>query len=254
MSRGEPGDSDPEGKERPVKVQSKHSGGLWRQAAALGVIALLAVAMAAPAAAGDNDRKMNRQISVYERYVDEMLVDSPNFLVKGRENAVGVYVEDYGLVVAFETSLVSRDYDRHLGGKWWKRIFDHDDERIIILDDGDVIIGDDDWDYDLDDEDLEEYKEERKSWRSRGLKRLERRYTRGKTEIIDVLIEEGTLLTFLADDDWLQISAKLEDSKFFRKSKLDRLRMRVKMADLRAYSDGDLDEKAIIEKIEVKES
>ncbi len=212
--------------------------------------ALAGAALSAPhgawAGPGDSDklsRKTERQIAAFERMVDEALVDSPNFLVPSRDEARGIYMDGYGLIVSFETTLVGERWDWDGRNAWWNGWLG-DDHR-------DVIVVDRDW---ADDDDDDDDQVASKKWRDRDLARQERRYTRGKTELVDVFLDHAELLSSLADTDWVELQASLRGAPYFRKQGLHRLVMRAKMADLRAFSDGKLTEDAMIQKIQTKES
>src|SRR5690606_27188523 len=80
-------------------------------------------------------RKALKQISVMEQILDQVLIESPNFLVPGRGNARGIFLEEFGVLLTFEASLVQRDWD-----DWkWKNEFrienDENGERIIVIPD-----------------------------------------------------------------------------------------------------------------------
>lgn len=204
--------------------------------------------VAANAVAGPKS-KTARQMRVFEHIVDEMLVDSPNWLVQGRDEARGMYVEGHGAIFTFDVSLVNAGWgDSGHGKSWWGWWQGHDD-RVIILDDDD----DDDDDYG-DDEDRASRRRARKEWQARDLKRQERRYTRGKSEVVEMIVDFGDVLTTLADDEWVEIEAFLEGASYFYEKDLEQLSVRAKMADVRAYADGDIDEKTLVERIQTKES
>ena len=222
-----------------------------RSAVTLAVVCLLIGALVVPAGADRGARKLDRQVGVFESVVDEMLVDSPNWLVRGRENARAVYVDGYGVVLTFEASLVDRDY--RFGGKWWKGLnfLKHKGDRIIVrIDDDDEVIEIEG----LDDEDLKDVQEMKEKLSQKAATRQEKRYQRGKTEIIDVILDHGDFLTNLKSEDWLEVVAVLHDAEYFEDNDLHRLSMRVKMKDLREYADDKLSEENVIKKIEVREN
>ena len=84
---------------------------LRRLATTLGVIVLLAstilVIGVGSSSAGEKMTKLERQIDVMEGAIDDMLVDSPNFLVHGGDNARGLYIDEFGVIFTFDASLVS---------------------------------------------------------------------------------------------------------------------------------------------------
>lgn len=220
------------------------NGTRWKQGA-LGavVVGLVALSGASPAAAGPGDRKADRQIEIFETVLDEMLVDSPNWLVQGHRNARGRYKSGQGVRFSFDAGLVNGEFDGH---GWWGGF---SKGRVHFGRDWDW----DDWDRD-DDETREERAERRKDWRDRELTRQERIYKRGKTEIIDLLMDFGDVLTTVPDNEWLEIAVDLDRAEYFWEKDLRDLNVRVKMSDIRAYADEKIDEKQFVQKIEMKES
>ena len=210
----------------------------------LGLAVVSALAFPSDAWAGPTSRKMDRQIDLFERVVDEMLVDSPNWLVRGRNNARGSYVDGHGLMVTFDATLVNWDHGYHDSGwKWWKK-----GRRVYVIDE-------DDWeDEDEDREARDERRSSHDKWFEHEMKKQERLYGRGKTEIIDVILDFGEFMSTLKDTDYLEIEAFLGSAGYFIEKDLNTLTMKVKMSDVRAFSDGKMDEKALISKIETVES
>ena len=88
--------------------RTSHSSPL-RLAATLGVICLLTTTFltlgAGSSIAGGKATKLERQIDVMEGAIDDMLVDSPNFLVAGRHVTEGFDIDDYGVLFSFKASL-----------------------------------------------------------------------------------------------------------------------------------------------------
>jgi hypothetical protein len=224
----------------------------FRWAVPLAFAAALACSLmlGSKASANDEDRptrKMERQIAAFERMVDEALVDSPNLLVPSRNEARGMYMDGYGLIVSFECSLVGSDMSFDHDRSWWSGWWGDDDDRVIVIDN--------DWDDEIDEEDLDEDdRKALKKWREKSLSRQEKRYTRGKAELVDALIDHAEILSSLKSDDWVELQGSLRGAPYFRKNDLHRLVLRAKMADLRAFSDGKLTEDAMIQKIQTKES
>jgi hypothetical protein len=213
-------------------------------ACALTAFALLA--MAGDAVADPTSRKLERQLGLFERVLDEMLVDSPNWLVQSHREARGVYVDGHGAVFTFDASLVGSGWDFGDGDKWWNWWRDGDDGRRVI-------VIDDDWE-DEDDADRAERRETRDKWYERDMSRQERRYTRGKSEVVETIVDFADLLTEVPDAEFLEIEAFLEDAPYFYDKDMRRLSVRVKMSDVRAFAAGSIDEKALVERIQTKES
>jgi hypothetical protein len=208
---------------------------------------LLVGLLTGDASAGPRSKE-SRQIRLFEHIVDEMLVDSPNWLVQGRDETRGVYVEGHGAIFTFDASLVNSGWDG--GHKWWNWWSDGGDDRVIIVGKGRW----DDEDDDEDEDDDRDRRSRRDDWYDREMKRQERRYDRGKAEVVEMLVDFGDVLTTLPDGEYLEIEAFLERADYFYEKDLDQLSVRVKMADVRAFADGKIDEKTLVQRIETKES
>lgn len=217
------------GDHRPSR-RSRILQGLVLAGAALSLIA-------GDAEAGAKSKKMSRQIELFERIVDQMLVDSPNWLVQSREETRGTYVDGHGAVFTFDASLVGAGWGKGIEKKIWKML---GDEHVFLLGD--------------EDEEEEELQEEKLKWREKDLKRQARRYERGKVEIVELLADFGDVLTTLGDGEWLEIEASLDDASYFEENELRRLTLKVKMSDVRAFADERIDEKAFVGKIQTQET
>jgi hypothetical protein len=186
-------------------------------------------------------RKMMRQIDVMERIIDQVLIDSPNFLVSGRGTTRGLYIEDYGAVFTFSASLVHK-------GKNWN--FDFSNGFKLMDDNGRrVIVVDPDEDVDPDDIDAALDDEEDDSGMSRSERQEERLYRRGKAELVDLFLDYGDTLTTLEDGQWVAIVAFLKDSSFFTDQRISRLALKAKIDDLRAFSSEKISEKELVKRI-----
>lgn len=216
---------------------------------ALAALPALALLAAGDAAAAPNERKLDRQIGVFERVLDDALVDSPNWLVQSRSETRGIYVQGHGAVFTFDVSLVDGgwgDWSSWGGhhGKWWKFWRDGDD-RVIVIDR-------DDWDDEK--ADRKKSGDSRDKWEEREMTRQERKYTRGKAELVDAIADFAEVLSELPDNEFLEIEAFLERAMYFYEADKARLSMRVKMADVRAHASGKIDEKTFVQRIQTKES
>ncbi len=234
---------------------------------ALASFVALVAAPAEPARAADSpaDRKIRRQLAVFEQIVDQVLVDSPNFLVHGGgDNARGIYLPEFGVVVSFEASLLHKDWD--LGDFSFPSFqFEKKGNKWIIRKDGKVVAedirpGDEDAPEAPEDPDAPEPDDENPAQEDEdaamaeklhakmkaGEKRL---YERGRQEIIDALLEYGDTITGLRDDQSIAFVAFLKDSEYFQDNKLSRLVLKARMGDLRAYTSGELSESAVAAKI-----
>lgn len=199
--------------------------------AAVGLVLLLAWVGTDTAAAQEVSKKLERQIAHMEDIISDVLIESPNLLVSSGGPTFGIYVDGFGVILNLETSLVSSNHWRD-GISFLRGI---GRGRIVLYDDDDDYWDDEDWDdEDPDDEDDEAYKR----WRDRRKARSERRYDRGIQELREALLESGDILDELADDEYVAIAVFLEDHRYFRRHRISRAFMKVKMSDLRAHADG----------------
>ncbi len=211
-------------------------------AAGLAVAATMVLAWAGSAAAGPSD-KIDRQVEVFERVLDDVYVESPNWLVQGQHETRGRYRSGEGARFRTDASLVGGT--RWGGSKWWKNSW-WDDDRVIIIDK-------DDWD-EWDDEDKADRKERVSKMRERHAKRDERLYGRGKAELIEAMMDFGDLLTAVPDNEYLTVEVDLERADYFDDNDMSGLTLKAKMSDLRAYTAGSIDEKTMVSRIQVSES
>lgn len=200
-------------------------------ALAAGLLVSKAFAVEPPAS-----RKMERQIDVMEKIVDQVLIDSPNFLVSGRGNTRGLYIDNYGVVFTFSASLVNK-------GKSWN--FDFGEGFKILKEDGKhvIVIDPDAEEVEDEDADLAEEVSERVD------RVQERLYKRGKAEIVDVFLDYGDTMTTLEKGQWVAIVAFLRDSSFFSDQHISRLALKAKIDDLRAYAAEKISEEEMVKRI-----
>ncbi|MFN8180070.1 MAG: hypothetical protein U0167_19210 [bacterium] len=185
--------------------------------------------------------KMARQIDVMERILDQVLLDSPNFLVHGRPDARGLYVKEFGVIVSFDASLVEKDNDKNWNfdlGKGFK-IVEENGKKVIIFD-SDSTAADEDKDA----------KRAKKAAKPSGKESTqERLYKRGKAEIVDTLLDYGDTMTTLESGKWVAIVAFLHDSRYFDERGMSRLILQAKIDDLRLYSADKLSEEEMVKRI-----
>jgi len=201
------------------------------------LLASLAVSVglisSAVAGSDSDERRQDKQIRIFERIVDDMLVESPNWLVRSVESTRGDYRDGHGAVFSFKVNLNARRWydDDH-----WSYYHDDDDGShvIVIRDDG--------------------RSKRRKEMDEDVLEREEKLYRRGKEEIIETIIDFGEMLTSLEDGDWIEIKGRLRGAAFFKENDLRKLSVKVKMADVRAHARGTIDEDELVARIEIKES
>jgi len=208
---------------------------LARAASRLALGALLlapAALLLAPSAAPASPRgdRLDRQVEMFEGLIDQVLVDSPNFLVRDRDAAHGWYRDDTGAVFTFRTSLVNgRDDDGWHVFNWFG-----DHGVTVRTRDGDRV--------------------SRKEWKKDLIEDQEDEYKDGKDELVQALMDFGPALTALADDESIEIRADLRDAEYFRENDMRRLTLKVKMSDLRSFDAGRLSEDELRRRVEIEES
>ncbi|MBD3336440.1 MAG: hypothetical protein GF355_13075 [Candidatus Eisenbacteria bacterium] len=170
------------------------------------------------AAAADPLNRLERQVRIFEKALDTMLIDSPNFLVDSREPTQGYYVEDHGAVFTFRTSLVHK---RDRGFFWCK--------------------------------DKDKDKQDREEMRAKEIQHQSELYADGKEELITTILAFGEVMTRLPDGEMLDVRIRLRDALYFKENDMRRLRLTAEMNDLRSYYDGRLSEERMIERIKIEE-
>ena len=194
--------------------------------------------------------KMEKQIEVMERILDQVLIDSPNFLVSGRGNARGLWVPEFGVIMTFDASLVDKDKDWKFDfGKGFKIETDSKGRKVIILDeDGKVLTEDEKGDATK--EEVRKALQAQKSMKTaQEGSPQDRLYKRGKAEIVDALLDYGDTLSTIPAGKWLAIVAFLKDARYFDERGLSRLVLKAKIDDLRAYASDKLTEQEMVKRI-----
>lgn len=232
--------------------------------AAFGLVAGLAlfgyIAARADAQAPAAWQSVARDAGRFEEDLDEMLLDSPNWLVSGGENARAVYLDGVGLVVSFQASLVGSRWTSGSSNWSWSgfRVKRHGDGWSIYDDE-------DDWD-DEDDDDRDRNRKERDRARAerdradndddeddddrdRRSSRERRNFERGKEEMLDFLVDFGPDLSGLRAGESVVLIGCLDGSRFLRREKVGRVIARVSVDDLKARGDGRMNEDALRAKI-----
>jgi hypothetical protein len=202
----------------------------------------LALLLALPGRAGAVDvppGKMARQIDVMERILDQVLIDSPNFMISGRGNARGLYVKEFGVILSCDASLVEKDHKFEWGKDDFK-IIERDGKKVIVIPDRGE-----------DEEDTRPTKDDRE--RSREETQQERLYKRGKAELVDTLLDYGDTLSTLEAGKWVAIVASLHDARYFDERGMSRLILQAKIDDLRLFATDKLSEEETVKRIVEKE-
>jgi hypothetical protein len=207
--------------------------------------ALILIGIAGNAAGADDtaSKKLTRQIGVMEKIVDEVLLDSPNFLVYSKQNTHGIYLDEFGMLFSFEASILTKSSE-----DWWQQLQNGLGKKFNIRrENGKTIIeyedGDEDKEIDVDDSDWEEKMEAEQK----------ERYEAGKEELATVLLDYGDTLTGLRDAQTVAIAAFLRRGDFYFDDEVSTLVVKAKMSDLRAFAKGDLSKSAMQDRISYQE-
>jgi hypothetical protein len=239
------------------------------------------VVRASGAAGSSSPDRLHRQVGVMEGIIDKVLLDSPNFVVSGRDDTRGVVLPDYGIVFSFNASINSHDIFRLPGNLSFDLPID-----IRTGDDGAVIIGRKGREYSddssgLTDEeaatlekkakhleqeskrsekklsDLQERLKNREQsiteWSKQRAEKAEELYAAGKQELLQVLLDYGETMAGLKDGQWIVLAGFFDRGGILEDKKVSRLVLRVRIDELRAYSAGRLSETAARERILVEE-
>ena len=186
--------------------------------------------------------KMDRQIQVMEKILDQVLIDSPNFLVSGRGNARGLYVRDFGVILTFSASLVDKDRGWKFDfGEGFKIQTDKDGRKIIILDEEKIAK-----EKQKAAEEAEKHEDREDTER---MSRQEGLYKRGKAELVDALLDYGDTLSTLDKGKWVAIVAYLQDARYFDERGMSKLLLKAKIDDLRLYAADKLSEENMVKRI-----
>jgi hypothetical protein len=205
------------------------------------------------ALAGKAD-KMDRQIRVAERCLDEMLLDSPDWLFPGIGNARGVYLPGTGAIFTFTATLTDYNWGGHDGFSFFGSHFNwggHRSRHVIIRrtdpddEDSDVEVqikkdkSDDDDEWVFDEKNYE--------------KRMQRKYDRGKDDLMGALLDFGDILKAVPNGETVVVEGRLHDIELPSGKEIAKLTMTAKIDDLRALAAGTLKESDLRSRIVVTE-
>lgn len=223
-------------------------GGVKRTAMLLSVVALGSIAISNHAGAQSSPiqtKKLTRELAIMEKIIDQMLLDSGNFLVYSQPETRGLYLEEFGVLFSFQASLVNRNGDGNN--------FDFNFNDYEVEDDGDKITirkKDKTKEKDTSDEDDEATESRlKRTWEKSQKTREARLYTQGKAEVIDILLDYGDSIESLKDGQWLAIAAYLKGSSYFLDNKISRLVLKARMGDIRAFSAGKISRESMLSKV-----
>jgi hypothetical protein len=246
-----------------MKMRRGRSGGRVRIGAAVAAM-ILGGAFLMPVLAGAQttrpvqSKKLTRELAIMEKIIDQMLLDSQNFLVYSQPETRGLYLEEFGILFSFQASLVNRsDSGFNLNGY---EIKDDGDKITVIKPDKNKKKnrGEEEEDEEDEEEDEESAQNETddetnerllKTWQKSQENREAKLYRQGKAEILDLLLDYGDTITSLQDDQWLAIAAYLKGSNYFLTNKISRLVLKARAGDVRAFAAGKLSRQAMLARV-----
>jgi hypothetical protein len=201
-------------------------------------------------------KKINRQVGVFARMIDDQLIDSDHALVERGRNTVGAYVPGQGAVFAFEFSLVGSPRGRGMHLAALGHLAELDDLGVILDEDGDLLYL---HDKDLDEKEIEDLKAKGKD-REKQVDEVRRKleaeraqgYVRVKEELVGVLAEYGDMLDAIPGNEWVTLVARPGDGPWGEK-KITTLVLRARLADVKERVEGRVDDAAFRKRIVVEE-
>lgn len=223
-------------------IKLVHNGALAPAVALLA--ACVATAWPATAPAQDVSAKALRQVGVMEKILDKVLLDSPNFLVHGGNNAHGLIVEPVGAIFTFDVSLVNQWFNLK------NYLSDMQDKfEITENENGDQVIVIKKSPKEMDKDKKKDQQDEESAKKPVSPEAL---LDRGKEELIQTLLDYGETMTSLKDGQWIIIAAFVETQEFFPNQGNTRLIVKTKIDDLRSYSAGSITENVARSRIHVE--
>jgi hypothetical protein len=221
-----------------------------------------------PTALADEPSRLEHQMGIVEDAINDMLLDSPNFLVSGSDVTESIDDDGGDLLFIFRASLTSPWWHEdggilsHLGWHPGENSIivlkdrKHDGQRELSLDDADITIKD--GEVTIRDKhgkklDLEDFKLQAKGSEETQQAQLEK-YQKAKEELVQVLIDYGEVLKSLPAGQSVRIVARFHDLDLPKDHEVRKLSVRARIDDLRAYGDGKLSEQEMRNRVEIRES
>ena len=209
---------------------------------AFAILIVLLLASTAVFAQGDRgSEKLQKQISIMEKIIDEAMVESANALVKSTHPTRGVYLEGYGPVFALEVGLVDERF------KWDKlsKLLEFGDGYSVVKEEkeegGETIIT------------IKKKKGGEDVVVDEEVVSAEKRWTLVKEELVEVIRDYGDTIARAKPDEWFTIFAT-PLSGSWDSEKTDRLVVRVQMKDITDYNSGKMDDRSFAGKVQVQEN
>ncbi|RPJ44796.1 MAG: hypothetical protein EHM19_06220 [Candidatus Latescibacterota bacterium] len=190
----------------------------------LALAGVFLLGLALPSAAGEVPRK---KIDVLEKAFDATMVESSNALVRPGRVARGVYIEAFGVLFKMEFTFVHRPSMKLMDNMdnidslkdYWREVIREDDEKG-----------------------------------EEGAKRRREQLDRIEDELIETLVDYGSTLGSLGDDERVAIVAfPWEGAWEVSPSPVRSIRITARFGDIRAYAESRIDEAAVRSRVQVVE-
>lgn len=209
--------------------------------------------------------RLQRQVRVVEKGIEEMLVDSPNLLVTTPHPVRGITLEGYGAVFSFDASLIGDGWGS-LAGSWASR-FSADKRRILIRKGGkagarvfslhgnDLFVdGGEDEPGDSEDRrgaDAEESEEPDEATLRRS--RAET-YEKAKEELVQALLDYGATLSALPAGASVRLVACFDGLELSEDRTIHQLSVAASIDDLRAFGSGSASDGRARQSVTIRKS
>ncbi len=214
----------------------------WLAGAVFASLLLAAAAglKAAPAGSGGaTPNRIDRQITVMETMIGRVLVDSPNWLVRGSDAVQGLYLPDYGAVFVVDASLTSNRFGNVVIGPGSHFELLRDDS-IVIRREKSGPGG------------LFSARDKKEKEKDQDPAKL---YEQGKAELLQMFADYPEALSALPGGQSVVLVLRVGKGVFSSTDLgISRLTMRVKSDDLKALADGRIQESDLKSRIQVEET
>lgn len=226
------------------------------------------IARAETATSGDPESRLQRQVRVMEKGIEDMLVESPNFLVTGGGRTRGIVVDGYGAIFSFDASLTLPGWEADHRGWGFGSWFGPRGSRIIVRKghgDGDADISIDGSDIVVEEGKVYSVDADGKKHRLSGddgtvmdeksyREEQGKKYERAKAELVQALLDYGETLKALPAGTSVQVVACFSDLELPGDRKIEQFSVTARTDDLRSYGEGKITESQMRDRVSLKES
>ncbi|MFH1680128.1 MAG: hypothetical protein ABIH26_05715 [Candidatus Eisenbacteria bacterium] len=192
------------------------------------------------------DKKLQKQISIMEKILDEALVDSENALVKSTHPTRGVYLDGYGFVFTMELGIVDDQFRWESLSKLLDIGEGYSIEREEKKKEGETVIT-------IKKKKADDEKKKQEQGEKKKTVDDEERWSLVKKELVEVIRDYGDTIARAKPTEWFTIFATpLMGS--WGAEKTERLLIRVQMKEITDYNEGKLDEREFEKRVRITES